>query len=87
MAASQQYTVTAAVPIASAPAGVANTPVGQVYLSNGAAVLYLGGPNVTAINGAPVAANATMNIYLWPGDVLYAFCATSSVIGVLQTGA
>ena len=90
MAGAQQYTVTAAALIASAPPSVNTTgPVGWFYIANGAAVVYLGGSaaNATATTGASVAINGTFSGFLFPGDQIWAFCATTSVVTILLTGA
>jgi hypothetical protein len=82
---SKQYTVTAAALVAAESSATASGPAGSVYLSNTGATVYLGGPNVSATTGAPLASGATATLFLFPGDELYAFCATSTVLSVLQT--
>lgn len=88
---SQQYTVTTtAVLIASAPPTTGSPgfgQVGSVVVNNTGATVYLGGSNVSATNGLAVATSATtyFTIALFPGDNIYAICATSSVVSVLQT--
>jgi len=87
MAISAQFTVTAAAqPLIMAPPGPQPGPVGWWYITNGAAVIYLGGPGVTVSSGAAVAASATLSGFLWPGDVIWAVSAGSSTVGVLRTG-
>lgn len=80
-----QVTVgTAPVLVVPAPAA----PPGQqrsVVISNGAAVVFLGGPGVTTGTGLPVAANAVVNLGALDSSPLYAVCATSSVVGYLTT--
>jgi len=87
---SQQYTVTtAAVAIASAPAGPTAGPAGALLAANttGSAVtVYLGGPNVSSSNGFPLAQNASISTYLFGGDTVYAITASgSATLAVLQT--
>jgi hypothetical protein len=88
MAASAAYTVTSTpVLIASAPNTPSTGPTGWFYLANGAAIIYLGGPSVSATNGVPVTATTgTFNGYLFAGDSVYAVCATTSNVTVFQTG-
>ncbi len=89
MAASAQYAVgTAPTLLAAAPAGVTAGPVGWSYLSNGSGgTVYLGGPNVTSSNGAPLAASTTLPAFLFAGDSVYGCTASgTSTVGVLQTG-
>jgi len=90
VAGAQQYTVaTTPVLIASAPATVTNGPSGWFYLSNTGATVYLAGSsaNATATTGAAVVTTGTFTGFLFPGDQIWAFCATSTVVTVLQTGA
>ncbi len=89
---SQQYTVgTTAVLIAASPVasaqGVVGVAAANVVINNTGAVAYLGGSNVTASNGLPVPTSAStfITVTLYPGDQLYAYCATSTVVSVLQT--
>ncbi len=57
---------------------------GELHITNtGAAVVYLGGPGVTLANGYALAAGASIQCALAPGDGLWAVCATSTTIGVL----
>jgi len=92
MAGSAQYTAGAstAVLVAAAPVSQTPGPVGWFYFANGSGsiVVYLGGPGVTASNGAAVAANGTFSGYLFSGDQIYAIAASSTAaVSVLQTGA
>jgi len=87
---SQQYTVaTGPTLIASAPGdalpGGTPSPSAWVTVNNTGATAYLGGSNVSASNGMPMLTATTQSFALFPGDQLYAFCATSSVVSVLQT--
>lgn len=72
-----QTTVTAAVPLNTAGSGQ------KLTISNGAAVLYLGGSNVSATTGAAIAINSVVKIELNPYEVIYGFCATSTVVGII----
>lgn len=58
-----------------------------VYLAikNGAAVINLGPSGVTIGTGRSVAASAEVQVWLKPGDVLFAVCGTSSTVEVLRT--
>jgi hypothetical protein len=79
-----QPTVAAtAVPLAAHPGGFTPT---RVKISNGAAVIYLGGSTVTTGNGVAVPINGITDVTLVNGEVLYAVSATSSVVGVLHEG-
>lgn len=82
---SNQTTVGAtATPVVPAPASPP-APQRALTISNGAAVVYVGGPNVTVGTGMPIPANTVVNIGN-PGNApLYAICATSSVFGYLTT--
>lgn len=87
MTGSQQFTVTTTPQvIAAAPAGTTIMPVGWFYLANGAAAIYLGGSGVSATTGALVAINGTFTGFLFPGDQIWAYCATTSTVTILQTG-
>jgi hypothetical protein len=55
----------------------------KLTISNGAAVLWLGGSNVDATHGASVAANTIVKLDLNPGEVVWGFCATSTVVGII----
>jgi hypothetical protein len=86
--ASGQYTAgTAATLILAAAQAAAAGPAGWFYLSNGSSIVYLGGPEVTSANGAPVAASGTLTGFLFPGDAIYVATGSgTSTVGVLQTG-
>jgi hypothetical protein len=59
-----------------------------IMITNGAAVIDLGGPTVTSGNGYSVAANAVVGPIQCAGnEQLYAICATSSTISILRLGA
>ena len=58
---------------------------GRLVIKNGAAVIDLGPAGVTNGTGMSVAAAAVLTIELDPGDVLFAICATSSIVEVLRT--
>lgn len=83
-AVSNQVTVgTSAVVVVPAPPNpTSNAPV---VISNGAAVIFVGGPNVTTGTGMPVPVNAVVNLGPLGNSPLYAICATSSVVGYLTT--
>lgn len=61
---------------------------GWFTFANGSgATVYVGGPNVSSVNGYPVAANGTLNGWLWPADAIYGVTASgSSATTVLVTG-
>jgi hypothetical protein len=82
---SEQITVeTSAVELSSAESGaVAGS---KIMVTNGAAVVFLGGSGVTTLTGLSLAANATLTVELNHGERLYAICATSSDVSVLRTG-
>ena len=64
-------------------AGTAGT---TLTIKNGAAAIDLGGSGVTNGGGLSVAASASVGpLSVDPGDVLFAICATSSVVEVLRT--
>ena len=54
-------------------------------IKNGAAVINLGPSTVTNANGLTVAAAAERTVDIDAGDVLFAICATSSIVEVLRT--
>ncbi|MGH9251402.1 MAG: hypothetical protein ACRD0W_18045 [Acidimicrobiales bacterium] len=54
-------------------------------IRNGAAVINLGPSSVTNANGHTVAAAALLTVEIDSGDVLFAICATSSIVEVLRT--
>ena len=54
-------------------------------IKNGAAVVSLGASGVTTVNGFDLAVSGEMTVELDGGDVLFAICATSSVVHVLTT--
>ena len=91
MAGSAQVSVTSAtaVLLAAAPATLTPGQAGWAFLSNSSSgAVYLGGPGVTTSNGASLAASATLNVPLFAGDQVYGIASsTTSVVGVLQTGA
>lgn len=91
MAGSAQVPVTsaAAILLAAAPATLTPGQIGWAFVSNSASgKVWLGGPGVTATNGAGLAASATVFVPLFAGDQVWAIAdATTSVVGVLQTGA
>lgn len=57
------------------------------YLSikNGATIIALGPSNVAIGTGRTVAATAEVQVWLKPGDVLFAVCGTTSTVEVLRT--
>ncbi len=59
----------------------------EVLVGNGSAVtLFVGGDDVTIVNGFPVAAGASAGIVLATGDTLYGVVAAATQnINVLQT--
>lgn len=77
------------VSLASGAAGFVQPDAsGYFQIANGTgATIYLGGPNVTSSNGYSIAANGTLNGWVWPSDTIY--CVTSSgtsAVNVLVTG-
>lgn len=68
--------------VALNPAGTGGT---ILRIKNGAAAIDLGGSGVTAGTGFEVAASGEVTVELDSGDVLYAICATSSVVQVMRT--
>lgn len=90
MAGSAQVSVTSAAAVLLAAAPVTLTPgqCGWAFLSNASSgAVWLGGPGVTASNGASLAASGTLPVPLFPGDQVWAIAAsTTSVVGVLATG-
>ena len=90
MAGSAQFAIgTAPTLVASAPAVSVAGPVGWFCAVAGtAASVLLGGPAVTASNGAALAAGGTMSAFLFQGDQVYALTASgTSTLSVLQVGA
>ena len=91
MAGSAQVSVTsgAAVLLAAAPVTLTPGQCGWAFVSNSSSgKVWLGGPGVTATNGAGLAASGTLPVPLFPGDQVFAIAdTTTSVVGVLQTGA
>lgn len=74
-----QTTVTTAVALNT----VNNSAFTKLTISNGAAVLWLGASNVDATHGASVAASTIVKLDLNPGETVYGFCATSTVVGII----
>lgn len=71
---------------ASATALNAAGTAGQtILIKNGAAVVDLGPSSVTSGTGFSVAVSGTTTVDLKAGDVLFAICATSSIVEVLRT--
>jgi hypothetical protein len=91
MAGSGQVTVTsaAAVLLAAVPPAVTPGQQGWAWLSNGSGgKIWVGGPGVTAGNGAGLAASTALSVPLFPGDQVYGIAdSATSVVGILQTGA
>lgn len=81
MAVSHDIVTVATTAVALNTAGSSGQPL---YISNGAAIVYLGASDVTTTTGVALAANAAVTLQLDAGDVLYAICATSSDVGVLS---
>jgi hypothetical protein len=69
------------VPAPSVPPGAESA----VVLSNGAAVVYVGGPGVTTGTGLPIQINGIINIGALGNSPLWAVCATSTVLSYLTT--
>jgi hypothetical protein len=57
----------------------------RLRIKNGAAVISLGAAGVTNATGFDVAAAGEITVELDAGDVLFAICATSSIVHVLAT--
>jgi len=59
-----------------------------LYITNGAADLFIGSATVTTSNGYKLAASADLPwpIKLSSGEALYGITASSSVVQVLRTG-
>jgi hypothetical protein len=55
-------------------------------LTNGSAVIAVGGPSVTMLTGELIPANAERQFHLSGDDALYAICATSSTVSWLISG-
>lgn len=74
--------------IASAHAGPNSGPAAQVSIANitGSAVTaYLGHDKVSTTTGYPLAQNTSIQLTLYPGDVLYAVSGSSATLAILQT--
>jgi hypothetical protein len=83
---SARYTVTSTAQVVGAGAsGSGQGPSASAYMSNSGAIVYLGGAGVTTGNGVALADGASLTLWLFPGDRLYAVCATTSTLSVLQT--
>ena len=54
-------------------------------IKNGSAVIALGPSTVAIGTGRTVAVSGEVQVWLKPGDVLYAVCATTSTVEVLRT--
>lgn len=63
----------------------ASTGGASLRITNGAAAIDIGASGVTSGAGLSVAASGVLTVELDPGDVLFAICATSSVVQVLRT--
>lgn len=50
----------------------------SVLVSSPSATIYVGGPNVTAANGIPVATDASLSVDLAGGDDLYAVASAGT---------
>lgn len=93
MAGSNQYVVgtaaSAATLLAAAPNTVTAGPAGWFSIVNGGTIIYYGGGTaVTQNSGVPLAANATLTGFLFPGDQIYAVTISgSSTVSVFQAGA
>lgn len=57
----------------------------NLRIKNGAALVALGASGVTTATGLEVAINGELAVDLDAGDVLFAICASSSVVQVLIT--
>jgi hypothetical protein len=72
--------------IASIPAGIGNTAV-QIYNRDSAAI-YLGDSKITSASGAnggsPLAASASIQIWLRGGDQIYAISAAGTSTGAVS---
>lgn len=58
----------------------------RLVITNGAAIVYLGGSDVTTSTGLALAVNATLPVPLNDSERLYAICGTTSTVSVLRTG-
>lgn len=63
----------------------AGTGAMSLRIKNGAAAIDVGASGVTSGAGLEVAASGELTVEVDSGDVLYAICATSSVVQVLRT--
>lgn len=76
---------TTATPIITLPAGL---PYTAVQVGNGhTAAIFLGGPDVAttgATKGNQLATNTSVQIWLHPGDTLYAVAAAATADGVIS---
>lgn len=61
----------------------------RITVSNGSgSILYLGGSNVDATHGIAIAVSTVSPTFIiGPGEVLYAFAASATTVGVLVSGA
>lgn len=64
---------------------IASTGGMHLRLTNGVGAIYLGTTGVTSGTGLSLGPINELNVELDPGDVLYAICATSSIVQVLRT--
>lgn len=75
---------TTAAQLVDAANASATSPLG-VYVANvGSTTIYLGGSDVTTSNGFPVLGTTSVQLYLQPGDNLWAVATTSTNLRVLQ---
>jgi hypothetical protein len=67
--------------------GTTGSQAASVYISNGGALIYLGGSSfVSPSNGVQLAPLTTLTVSLWPGDQLWAATSVgTSNLSVLQT--
>jgi archaellum component FlaG (FlaF/FlaG flagellin family) len=58
----------------------------SILVQAGSVTVYVGGSTVTAADGFPIAAGATLTLDLDPGELLYAVAASgSTTVHVLRT--
>lgn len=85
MASSAQLALVAATPTLVASNPNHDDVMRLVVTNTSTAVIYLGGPTVSATTGYSVAANGSVTLPLAQGDSLYAFSTAAGTASVLTS--
>lgn len=65
--------------------GTGDAPQGVSILNNGAVTLYIGGPDVTAVNGTPIPVGESKSVDLISGEEVFGIAASPTNTRVLLT--